>query len=218
MNASAFTLHLWNRYVRPHATVTTSFQLSLFREAAGLLYGDVLDCGCGTARIAPLLADRLDVDSYTGVDLAPEMVEMARWMVAQLEHERFIIKHRAIEAVNGDYSSAVSIHSYYTWPEPLTVLRNIHRVLRTEGRFVLATPNKRLDMQRLLRESSKELLAHPDFDEFQRLNQELAGNPGALFVQMDTLVEQVRSVGFQVVECHQRHYMEGVNFLVLRKN
>jgi len=218
MKTSGYTNPLWNQYARLHASVTDSFKLSLIRESAERLRGDVLDCGCGTARIAPLLADRSDVDSYTGVDLAPEMVKVARWLVSQWERETFVIKESAIEAVDGDYSSIVSIHSYYTWPEPMTVLEHIHRVLRPGGCFVLATPNEQLDMERLLRESSKELLAHPGFDEFRRLNLKLAGNPEAKFVSMDTLVEQARTVGFRVVECHQRHYLGGVNFLVLGKS
>lgn len=217
MTEPCYSLKTWNRYAHAHAAVTTSFQWALFRDAAEWLQGDVLDCGCGTARLAPLLADRPDVTSYTGVDLAPEMVEVARWIVSRLDRKRFAIEHTAIERVTGEYSSAVSIHSYYTWPDPLAVLSHIQRVLRPNGRFVLATPNASLDMERLLRESSKELLAHPNFDEFTYLNLELAHSPAAHFIGMDTLVEQVRAVGFRVVECHQRHYLGGVNLLLLDK-
>lgn len=123
----------------------------------------------------------------------------------------------AIEAVQGQYDIAVSIHSYYAWPRPLEVLSHIRKVMRPSGRLVLATPNRRLDMDRLLRESSRELLAHPDFPELERLNLELAGSPGAAFVDMDLLVGQSRDTGFEVLECHQRHYLGGVNLLVLSK-
>nr|VFK51620.1 MAG: Ubiquinone/menaquinone biosynthesis C-methylase UbiE [Candidatus Kentron sp. TUN]VFK54019.1 MAG: Ubiquinone/menaquinone biosynthesis C-methylase UbiE [Candidatus Kentron sp. TUN]VFK61046.1 MAG: Ubiquinone/menaquinone biosynthesis C-methylase UbiE [Candidatus Kentron sp. TUN] len=217
MTTSGYTNPLWNRYAHLHASVTDSFKLSLLRESVEYLTGDILDCGCGTAKIAPFLVDRPDVDSYIGVDLAPEMVKVARWMVSQWGRENFVVKESAIEAVEDNYSSIVSIHSYYTWPEPMGVLEHIHRILQPGGSFVLATPNERLDMKRLLRESSKELIAHPDFDKFQCLDLELAGNPKALFADMDTLVEQTRTLGFRVLECHQRHYLGGVNFLVLSK-
>lgn len=217
MSADAYPSTLWNGYARSHASVTTSFQLSLYREVAAQLGGDVLDCGCGTARIAPFLADDPAVNSYTGVDLAPDMVRMARWTITRLNRERFGIEQGAIEAVRGQYDSAVSIHSYYAWPRPLDVLAHIRDVMRPGGRFVLATPNPQLDMDRLLRESSRELLAHPDFPEFERLNLEFAGNPGAAFVEMDLLIGQSRDTGFEVLECHQRHYLGGVNLLVLSK-
>ncbi|EXJ13304.1 class I SAM-dependent methyltransferase [Imhoffiella purpurea] len=215
MSAEAYPSTLWNGYARSHASVTTSFQLSLYREAAGQLGGDVLDCGCGTARLAPFLADDPGVTSYTGVDLAPDMVRMARWTIERLDRERFVIEQGAIEAVQGQFDSLVSIHSYYAWPRPLDVLAHIRRLMRSGGRFVLATPNRRLDMERLLRESSRELLAHPDFPEFERLNLAFAGNPGAAFVDMDLLIGQSRDAGFAVLECHQRHYLGGVNLLVL---
>lgn len=217
MSVSSYSLAGWNRYARAHASVMTSYQWEMFRECAAQLSGHVIDCGCGTARIAPLLSDREQVLSYTGVDMSPDMVDMARWMVSWAERDDFRIQQGLIEKVEGRFNSAVSIHSYYTWPDPLKVLTHIHAMLYQKSRFVLVTPNAELDMEHLLQESARELIAHPDFDHFRRLNMELANNPGAAFVSMDTLVEQSRKVGFAVVECHQRHFLGGVNFLVLEK-
>lgn len=207
----------WNSYARLFAAVTTSVQLAVYREACLHLHGKVVDCGCGSAKISPFLADNEQVSSYTGIDYSAEMVTAAEWVVSTLERDSFSIQHSKIEDAVGRYDSAVSIQSYYTWPEPLVTLQHIADFLVEGGQFVLATPNPSLSLAKLAKDARKELVAHPDFQAFQDYNLQLAANPQANFVSMDALIKQVQQVGFEVVECHQKHFQGGLNFLVLRK-
>lgn len=207
----------WNGYAYCHASVFSSFQFELFRETAKHLQGDIVDCGCGSSRLAPFLADQVKVSSYTGVDAAEEMVEVARDLIAQLSDDRFKIVHCKIEDVHQKFTSAVSIHSYYSWPKPEVVLRQIYELLLPDSLFVLATPNASLDMPRLLKEAEKELICHPHYSDFKRFNMQFANNPQARFISMDRLVKQVQDVGFKVQECNQKHYLGGVNLLLLKK-
>jgi len=207
----------WSQYARCHLSVLTSMQWALFNEAVSYLAGNVIDCGCGTARLAPILADQATVNSYTGVDYSPEMVNMAQWVSSKLSTKPINIIQDKIENVSGEFSSAVSIHSYYTWPNTEEVLSNIHRMLLADGYFILVTPNPDIDMKKLLDEAEKELFGHPDFPVFRQLNLLLSTNRSAKFVTMDALIGETRRIGFKVVECHQRHYLGGVNFLVLKK-
>ena len=41
-------------------------------------FTDLLDCGCGTAPMLTLLQDRYPDKHYTGIDLTPRMIEVAR--------------------------------------------------------------------------------------------------------------------------------------------
>lgn len=82
---------------------------------------------------------------------------------------------------------------------------------------MLATPNPSLDLFELIKQARKELLAHPDFEDFQAYNLKLAANPQANFVSMDQLIQETQQAGFEVMECHQYHFLGGLNFLVLRK-
>jgi SAM-dependent methyltransferase len=216
-NQPAYPVSEWGAYARLFASVTTSVQLAVYREACTYLLGDVVDCGCGAAKIAPLLADNEGVLSYTGIDYAQEMVAVARWVVGTLQHPDFSIHPGKIEETGGCFTSAVSIQSYYSWPEPLVTLRHIFGMLADDAVFVLATPNRNLCPEKLLKEAEKELLAHPDFQAYKAYNLKLATNPQANFISMDALVRQVQQVGFQVLECHQRHFSGGLNFLVLHK-
>jgi len=47
---------------------------------------------------------------------------------------------------------------------------------------------------------------------------QLAGNTQANFIEMDELISLVQEVGFMVQECHQNHFLGGLNFLVLKKS
>ena len=215
---AAYSVGEWESYARLHASVTTTVQLALYREACSHLFGSVVDCGCGSAKIAPLLVDNERVTAYTGVDYAQEMVTVARQVVKTLQRPAFGIQHCLIEEVQAQFSSAVSIQSYYAWPEPVKTLQHIFNMLASNAVFVLATPNEKLCLEKLLYDAEKELVAHPDFMAFKRYNLQLAHNPQANFISMDGLIKQTQDAGFRVMECHQRHFGGGINFLVLHKD
>jgi SAM-dependent methyltransferase len=218
-NQPPYLMQEWDNYARLFASVTTSMQLEVYREACLHLSGDVIDCGCGSAKIAPLLLDEERVVSYTGVDYAEEMVSMARWILNNLQCSAFTIRHGKIEDVdNRQFTSGVSIQSYYSWSDPVAVLTHVFTILAPGAVFVLATPNRKLELAELARDAWKELLAHPDFEAYKAYNLKLATNPQAHFISMGDLVSQVQQLGFRVEECHQRHFRGGLNFLVLRKN
>ncbi|HPE60754.1 MAG: methyltransferase domain-containing protein [Thiothrix sp.] len=215
----AYPVTDWDAYAELFAAVTTSVQLAVYREAAGHLTGAVVDCGCGSAKMAPFLATRPPVRSYTGIDGSQAMVTVARRLLARLGNTAFQVQQDWIEKVsgNGVYDSAVSIQSYYSWPEPLTVLQAIQRLLVPKGLFVLATVNLHLPLEALIREAEQELAGHPALDAYREHNRRLAANPGANFITMDALIAQVRMAGFRVQEAHQRHFRGGLNFLLLQK-
>ncbi len=216
MNSDIYKIKVWSEYAKCHVSVLSSFQLELYREAVKHLQGDVGDFGCGSARLAPFLADQPYVNSYMGVDIADEMVAVARKHISMLANDKFRIVHCKIEDVHEQFTSAVSINSYYAWPEPERVLRHIFQLQTPGSLFVLATPNNTLDMPKLLRETDKELLCHPDYANFKQFNLQFANNPNARFVPLNLLLRQVQEVGFEVLECHQNHYLGGVNYLLLK--
>ena len=213
-----YSLLEWNNYARLFASITTSVQMSVYMEACQYLQGDVIDCGCGTAKIAPFLLDNIKVKSYLGVDYSADMIEVSKWVVSQLHNEHFNVIQSRIEDYEGQlYDSAISVQSYYSWPEPLKILQHIYNLLKPKGIFVLATANANLPIDALARDAWKELLTHPDFEAYKAYNVKLATNPDAHFVSLDDLVKQVSQVGFILEKAHQQHFQGGLNFLVLSK-
>lgn len=214
----SYTISEWNSYAKLFASVTTSIQINVYKEASSYLTGNVVDCGSGTAKLAPFLAKKADVMSYTGIDFSEEMVESAQWLLQKLERPSFTVRKCKIEdAPESAYSSGVSIQSYYSWPNPVKTLDHIFKILAPNAIFVLATPNKKLNLDLLVDELMPELLTHPFCEPYRDYNLRLVTNPQANFVSMDSLVEQVRKVGFLVESCHQQHFEGGLNFVVLKK-
>lgn len=208
----------WNNYARLFSSVTPSMQLEVYKEACNYLHGNVVDCGCGSAKIAPFLMDKENIYSYTGLDYSTEMVEVASWLISQLNKTNFKIHQCKIEDYQDEiFDSAVSIQSYYSWPDPKKVLKNIFNLLKANGTFILATPNFKLPLETLARDAWKELLTHPDFEAYKAYNIKLAMNPDAQFISLDDLVTQVSQIGFKLEAAHQQHFRGGLNFLVLSK-
>ena len=208
----------WDSYAESHLSVLPSLQLTVYKTVAQYMTGNVADFGCGTARITPFLADKADVRSYTGVDYAADMVAKARWLISQLSNKHFNVLHDKIEAVTSvGFDSALSINSYYTWSDPVRILQHIHALLKPGASFILVTPNKHLNMQQLAQEADKELLGHPHYAAFREKNLAFAGNEKALFVDMDTLVQQLHQAHFKLMSCHQQFYLGGLNFVHVQK-
>lgn len=217
-NLQIYQPNQWQDYARSFASVQTSFQRELQLSVCELLYGEVADFGCGSAKLAPFLTDNAKVTGYLGIDCSAEMIKIANWLIAQFECPEFSTFQGKIEDYHGKrFDSAVSLNSYYSWPEPIKVLRHIHSLLNTNGTFVLATPNLQIDMLAMEKVVRKELLTHPDFSTFSKINLELVSNTEANFITMDQLIHQLHSCGFTINSCHQSFYLGGLNFIVAEK-
>lgn len=208
----------WNDYAESHLSVLSSFQLSVYKEVANYLTGSVADFGCGTARITTFLTDIKAVTHYTGIDNSPNMIKKARWLIDQLSVDTYQIKQTKIEKLQeGNFDSALSINSYYTWDDPVKILAHLYSLLKSDALFILVTPNPKIDMEKLAKEADKELLGHPHYPIFRKKNLELVSNKKAFFIEMNELIQQVNIVGFQVISCHQNFYFGGLNCLHLKK-
>ena len=127
----------WARYVE-----RTLALLRPWMEGADL--GSVLDVGCGTAALLPRLAAwGARFDSYTGLDLAPEMLRMARAKAGDETSAAFVAgSAEALPFRAGAFDTAVSASAMHYWDAPDAALAEIRRVLRPGGRLLL------LDWQR----------------------------------------------------------------------
>ncbi len=214
---SAFEITDWNQYAAPFQAVMPSEMARLNREVADMLHGNVADFGCGAGKIIPFVASEDAIAGYVGIDMSADMVKGARWMAKQFPVKPFKIIESRIESANIEpVDSAISINSYYTWDDPVQVLKSISRQIKVGGSFVLATLNHHIDMPALLEEAKKEQIANPYWEAFAKQNLEICESPNSHFIGLDELIEQVREVGFSIVSAHADYYGGGLNFLVLK--
>ena len=106
---------------------------------AGAHPREVLDVGCGTGRLLERAARKWPDAHLVGVDLAPEMIAEARRTHSGDVRFGFEVGDAAalpIDAASVDV--AFSTVSFHHWADQLGGLRQVARVLRPGGLFVLA--------------------------------------------------------------------------------
>ncbi|MBR6338204.1 MAG: class I SAM-dependent methyltransferase [Ruminococcus sp.] len=99
-------------------------------------FNDLLDCGCGTGPMLTLLHEKYPEKHYTGIDLTPKMIEVAK---------RKAMKN--VELVVGDcenlpfeansFDVVICCESFHHYPNPQDFFNSVNRVLRPGGRLVL---------------------------------------------------------------------------------
>lgn len=231
---TAYKKEIWDEYAQAFLAVMPSVMLELNKAVAKLATGNVYDFGCGAAKIAPFVLASNKVTSYTGIDYSLKMVELARWHLKQFPEKPSEILHGKIEFIDTSaydieiipgktttveeliYDFGLSINSYYTWDNPELILKTIYNTLKTNARFVLVTPNPRINMKKILKEAKREQVANPYFETFKEQNMAIEGNEKALFIEMDDLIREVQRAGFKIIEARQNFYNNGLNFLYLK--
>ncbi len=218
--SSRYEVNEWNEYASSFLTITTCYQSELLKYCASLLFGNVVDLGSGCAKLAPYLKNNNKIYSYKAVDASQQMYELGQYVLNKIGKKNFSIEKNYIEQhkANKKYSSAVSINSLYSWNNPAKVLQHIFNMLEDKGLFVLATINPNLDMKKLLNNVEVDLLFHPDFDKFQKINTCLANNNNANILPLDELLSLVHTSGFTVLDVRSDFYEKGVTLVLLEKN
>jgi SAM-dependent methyltransferase len=115
--------------------------VALARIAANHLRGkslNLLVVGCGTGREAGVLARYFDIDTI-GIDIGHEYeFDRENATPAKLE----IMDAHALKFPDKHFDIVYSFHALEHMTDPQLVLREMARVLKPNGTFILGTPNK----------------------------------------------------------------------------
>lgn len=99
-------------------------------------FTDLLDCGCGSGPMISLLYEKDPTKNYTGLDITPRMIEVARqknlkgvsWVVGDCENLPF---------EKGSFDAIICSNSFHHYPNPQAFFDSAKRVLRVGGRLIL---------------------------------------------------------------------------------
>ncbi|WP_294237259.1 class I SAM-dependent methyltransferase [Pseudobutyrivibrio sp.] len=99
-------------------------------------YKDLLDCGCGTGPMISLLYEKDSSKKYTGLDITPRMIEVAKnknlegvnWVVGDCENLPF---------EENSFDAIICSNSFHHYPNPEKFFKSAKRVLRPGGRLIL---------------------------------------------------------------------------------
>ena len=107
----------------------------------GLEVGTIAELGCGGGRNIGQLLERFPNATVIGLDYSPISVKKAKSL------NRDAIRTRRCNVMEGDVSHmnfpsgcfdlATAFETVYFWPGPLVSFREVYRVLKPDGRFVI---------------------------------------------------------------------------------
>lgn len=135
----------------------------------------VLDIGCGGGNTLARMAERVMEGHLVGIDYAEASVEASRAFNAPLvESGRMEILHASVEALpfaDAHFDKITTVESFYFWPNPEESLREVARVLKPGGTFLLlADIYGRDDLPKDIQEKvAGYALTNPTPEEFEQL-------------------------------------------------
>lgn len=110
---------------------------AVFCAAGELAAGQaILDVGCGTGRLLREAHRRWPDAQVIGVDLSPGMIEQARQLAAEATF--LVASAEDLPLPTASIDLAVSTMSFHHWADQVGGIREVVRVLRPSGRFLLA--------------------------------------------------------------------------------
>jgi ubiquinone/menaquinone biosynthesis C-methylase UbiE len=98
----------------------------------------VLDVGCGTGTILSLLSKNNAIN-LSGVDLSEEMLSVAKQKLDD-KIELKIGDSEQLPWENNIFDAIICTDSFHHYPEPKKALREMARVLDTDGHMIIADP------------------------------------------------------------------------------
>jgi len=99
----------------------------------------VLDVGCGSGRAACSLAKRFPASRFTGYDLCEEAIAAGTSLAQEQNIDNVTFQAKDITALDEreKYDLVTAFDIVHDQKDPVTVLQNIHSVLKTGGTFIM---------------------------------------------------------------------------------
>lgn len=99
-------------------------------------FTDLLDCGCGTGPMLTLLHQKYPDKHYTGIDLTPKMIEVAK--KKNLKGVKFVVGDcENLPFAANSFDAVICCESFHHYPNPQDFFDSVYRVLRPNGRLIL---------------------------------------------------------------------------------
>ncbi len=99
-------------------------------------FTDLLDCGCGTAPMISLLYEKYPEKRYTGIDLTPKMIEVAK--EKNMKGVNLVVGDcENLPFEENSFDAVICSQSFHHYPNVQDFFNSVYRVLRPGGRLVL---------------------------------------------------------------------------------
>jgi ubiquinone/menaquinone biosynthesis C-methylase UbiE len=125
-------------YKTPEGRVSKKTYSALIKKLNDKPFESLLDVGCGTGKVLSLIKDKFNA-KVSGIDLSEGMIRKSK----ELLGEGADLKVGDSENLlwNDDtFDVIVCNESFHHYPNPIAVLKEMKRVLKANGRVIIADP------------------------------------------------------------------------------
>ena len=102
---------------------------------------ELLDIGCGGGATLKRMGEKITTGHLTGIDYSPVSVETSLKTNRQdVESGKMKVLEGSVEALpfaDDGFDKIITVESFYFWPNPQENLKEVRRVLKTGGTFLL---------------------------------------------------------------------------------
>lgn len=99
-------------------------------------FTDLLDAGCGPAPMISLLSEVYPDKRYTGIDLTPKMIEVAK--AKQIPNAEFLVGDcENLPFEENTFDVIICSQSFHHYPNPQDFFCSVQKALRPNGRLIL---------------------------------------------------------------------------------
>lgn len=174
-------------------------------QALGLRDGmKILECGCGPGHVMEKLLSSYPNSSVTGIDVDPVLVGASRERLAVLHGGRVRIEEQSIlnmEFEDESFDFVIARLVLEHLPDPLSAVREVHRVLKTGGRAVFIDND--FEMHLMTCPDIPEL--HDLYDAYCRCRTAEGGNP-RIGRELPGILQEggFANVELEIVSAHNR--------------
>lgn len=136
---------------------------------------EVLDVGCGGGVTLRRMAQNIRSGHLTGVDYSKVSVELSKKTNRNhIESGKMQILEASVESLpflDNQFDKIITVESFYFWPDPVENLKEVRRVLKPSGTFLLVAEiygKEGLDDEAMENVRKYQLL-NPTKEEFQKM-------------------------------------------------
>ena len=108
----------------------------LLEKLSDISYHSALDLGCGTGEMIKMILEQDAQKSLTGIDLSEKMLEIAKGKLTD-RSKLLLGDSEHLPFQDGTFDVVYCNDSFHHYPAPQNVLREVHRVLKPCGTFLL---------------------------------------------------------------------------------
>jgi ubiquinone/menaquinone biosynthesis C-methylase UbiE len=116
-----------------------SMYVGLLEKIKAQPFHTVLDVGCGTGTMLSILKNEFKNIEICGIDLSDKMIEKAYELVGE-SAELVVGDAENLPWQESSFDLVICNASFHHYPQPLKVIGEMKRVLRPDGRVIIADP------------------------------------------------------------------------------